>query len=146
MLTYNFLTLIKDSYESYNGTLDGISLTGDHKAFIIIQVEMHFERIPIIKIFQNNNKTFDPKYAANYKQLVTIEDKTANLEKKCADININNICQRRRRGRGIFLHLSEDSLRDSQRQANRLNEEMQKLLETLDGVNLLADQHGNIHF
>ena len=128
MLTYNFLTLIKDSYEAYNGTLDGISLTGDHKAFIQIQVEMHF----------------DPKSSAIYKQLVTIEDKTVNLEKKCADININNICQRHRGG--ILLHLSEEVLRDSLKQANRLNEEMQKLLESLDGVILLADQHGNIYF
>ena len=144
MLTQNFLTLVKDSYEAYNGTLDGIRLTGDHKAFIQIQVEMYFSKIPVIKISQNNNnKTFDPKSATNFKRLVTIEDKAVDLKKKFVDIDINNICQRP----GILLlHLSEEGLRDSQKQANRLNEEMQKLLETLDGVDLLPDQHGNIYF
>ena len=140
MLSHNIRAKIKDSYEAYNGTLDGISLTGDHMAFIKTQVEMHFDQIPVIKTFHNNNnnKTFEPVPDENYKQLVSIEEQASDLEKKFAEIDINNINQRP----NIWLHLSEEGLRDSKNQANRMNEEMQKLLETLDGLNLLPDQHG----
>ena len=71
-------------------------------------------------------------------QLASIEDKAVDLEKKFAEIDIINMLQ----SPGILLHMSEEGLRDSQKKSNRLNEEMQKLLETLDGVNLLPDQHG----
>ena len=137
-LSHNIRSKIKDSYEAYNGTLEGISLTGDHKAFIKSQVERHFDQIPAIKICHNNNETLDE----NYKKLVTIEDKAINLEKKFAEIDINNI---RQKLDCSWLHLSEEGLRESQKQANILNEKMQRLLESLDGVIPLADQHGNIH-
>ena len=142
MLSHNIRAKIKDSYEAYNGTLEGISLTGDHVAFIKTQVEMHFDQIPVIKTFHNNNnnKTFEPVPDENYKQLVSIEEKASDLEKKFAEIDINNI----RQSPNIWLHLSEEGLRDSKNQANRMNEEMQKLLETLDGLNLLPDQQGKI--
>ena len=145
MLSHSIRAKIKDSYEAYNGTLKGISLTGDHKAFIKSQVERHFDQIPVIKICHNNNETLAPMPDENYKQLVTIEEKALKLEEEFAWININNIRQSRNHDCNL-LHLSEIGLRESLKQGNRLNEEMQKLLECLDGVNLLADQNGKINF
>ena len=48
-LSHELRTKIKDSYEAYNGTLEGISLTGDNVAFIESEVERHFELIPVIR-------------------------------------------------------------------------------------------------
>ena len=39
---------IKDSFEAYNGSLEGISLTPDHVYFIRAEVERYFEQIPVI--------------------------------------------------------------------------------------------------
>ena len=143
MLSHSIRAKIKVSYEAYNGTLEGISLTGDHKAFIKSQVERHFDQIPIIQICHNNNETFEPMPDENYKKLVTIEEKALKLKEEFARIDINNI----RQSPGCnWLHLSEKGLKESLKQGNRLNEEMQKLLESLDGVNLLADQNGKINF
>jgi len=36
---------IKESYEAYNSTLEGIQLTGDHEQFIRTEVESHFENV-----------------------------------------------------------------------------------------------------
>ena len=49
MLSHELRTKIKDSYEAYNGTLEGIILTGDNMAFIESEVERHFEPIPVIR-------------------------------------------------------------------------------------------------
>ena len=40
---------IKESYEAYNGSLEGIMLTGDHAAMIESEVERYFEKIPLVK-------------------------------------------------------------------------------------------------
>ena len=40
---------IKESYEAYNSTLDGIELTGDHEQTIRTEVDSHFEGIPRIR-------------------------------------------------------------------------------------------------
>lgn len=40
---------IKDTYETYHRTLEGITLTPDHKENIKIAIDMHFERLPVIK-------------------------------------------------------------------------------------------------
>ena len=53
MLTHNLMTLIKEGYEAYNGTLEGISLTGDNVAFIDSEVERYFELIPVIRSGSN---------------------------------------------------------------------------------------------
>jgi len=37
---------IKESYEAYNSTLEGIQLTGDHEQFIRTEVESYFETVP----------------------------------------------------------------------------------------------------
>ena len=37
---------IKESYEAYNYTLEGIQLTGDHEQFIRTEVESYFETVP----------------------------------------------------------------------------------------------------
>jgi len=36
---------IKESYEAYNSTLEGIQLTGDHEQFIRTEVESYFETV-----------------------------------------------------------------------------------------------------
>ena len=136
MLSDKIRTVIKEGYEAYNGTLEGIRLNGDHVAFIKFEVERHFEQIPVIKI--NNNRTYD--LLSDVEKLVIIEDKAINLETKVAEIeahltDINSI-----------WHLSDKDLKDLQKQANILNEEMQKTLESLDRVILLDDQQGNLFF
>ena len=52
-LSHELRAKIKDSYEAYNGTLEGISLTGDNVAFIESEVERHFELIPVIRSGSN---------------------------------------------------------------------------------------------
>ena len=48
-LSHKLRKSIKESYEAYNGSLEGINLTGDNVFFIRDEVERHFERIPIIQ-------------------------------------------------------------------------------------------------
>ena len=50
MLSHDLRSKIKESYEAYNGSLEGISLTPDHVAFIETEVQRHFEHLPVIKI------------------------------------------------------------------------------------------------
>ena len=122
-LTRNLVTLIKDGYEAYNGTLEGISLTEDHKAFIRSQVERHFDQIPVIN-----------------EQLGKIEESTKRLQKKFEEeIDINHIGPG-----GSWLHLSLSVIKELNKQAMEMQEEMQQLLESLDGVNLHVDQQGNV--
>ena len=40
---------IKESYEAYNGTLEGIILTGDHEQFIRTEVESYFEGVARVR-------------------------------------------------------------------------------------------------
>jgi len=40
---------IKESYEAYHGTLEGITLTGDHEQFIRTEVESYFEGVPRVR-------------------------------------------------------------------------------------------------
>ena len=49
---------VKESYEAYHSTLEGIILTGDHEQFIRTEVESYFEGIPRLrkKHRNNNNK------------------------------------------------------------------------------------------
>ena len=49
MLSHKLRAKIKESFEAYNGSLEGISLTPDHVAFIVTEVERHFEQIPVIR-------------------------------------------------------------------------------------------------
>jgi len=50
MLSHDLRARIKESYEAYNnGSLEGISLTGDHVVFIETEVQRHFEPLPVIK-------------------------------------------------------------------------------------------------
>ena len=50
MLSHDLRAKIKESYEAYNnGSLEGISLTGDHAVFIETEVQRHFEHLPVIK-------------------------------------------------------------------------------------------------
>ena len=41
---------IKESYEAYNGTLEGIILTGDHEQFIRTEVESYFEGVERVRM------------------------------------------------------------------------------------------------
>ena len=50
MLSHDLRAKIKESYEAYNnGSLEGISLTGDYVVFIETEVQRHFEPLPVIK-------------------------------------------------------------------------------------------------
>jgi len=40
---------IKESYEAYHDTLEGINLTGDHEQFIRTEVESYFEGVPRVR-------------------------------------------------------------------------------------------------
>ena len=40
---------IKESYEAYNGSLEGIRLTDDNRLFIRTEVESHFEQVEVIR-------------------------------------------------------------------------------------------------
>ena len=40
---------IKESYEAYHSTLEGIELTGDHEQFIRTEVYSYFEGIPRVR-------------------------------------------------------------------------------------------------
>ena len=136
MLSYEIRTVIKEGYEAYNGSLEGIRLTGDHVAFIKFEVERYFEQIPVIKI--NKNRTYD--LLSDEEKLDIIEDKAINLEQKVAEIEaqLTDI--------DSIWHMSDKDIRDLKKQADRLNDEMQKMLESLDRLILLDEQQGNLDF
>ena len=86
-------------------------------------------------------KKFDPMSDENFKQLVTVENKATSLEQRVAEMaaqltDIDN------------GHLSEkhhkEAFKDMQKRGNSLNEEMAKMLESLDKVQLLEDQLGKL--
>ena len=86
-------------------------------------------------------KKFDPMSDENYKQLITAENKAISLEQRVAEIatqltDIDN-------GHLEAKH-HKQAFTDLQKRGNSLNEEMQKMLESLDGVTLLDDQQGII--
>ena len=90
-------------------------------------------------------KKFDPMSDENYKQLVTTENKAISLEQRVAEIasqltDINNGHLEKKHHKEVFT--------DLQKRGKSLNEEMQRMLESLDAVTLLDDQQGNIscHF
>ena len=86
-------------------------------------------------------KKFDPMSDENYKQLITAENKAISLEQRVAEIaaqltDIDN-------GHLEAKH-HKQAFTDLQKRGNSLNEEMQKMLESLDAVTLLDDQQGMI--
>ena len=90
-------------------------------------------------------KKFDPMSDENYKQLVTTENKAISLEQRVAEIasqlsDINNGHLEEKHHKEVFT--------DLQKRGKNLNEEMLRMLESLDAVTLLDDQPGNIscHF
>ena len=90
-------------------------------------------------------KKFDPMSDENYKQLITTENKAISLEQRVAEIasqlsDINNGHLEEKHHKEVFT--------DLQKRGKNLNEEMLRMLESLDAVTLLDDQPGNIscHF
>ena len=88
-------------------------------------------------------KKFDPMSDENYKQLVTTENKAISLEQRVAEIasqltDINNGHLEEKHHKEVFT--------DLQKRGKSLNEEMQRMLESLDAVTLLDDQQGNISY
>ena len=47
-LSHDLRSKIKESYEAYHGSLEGIVLTSDHIATIQTEVERYFEGLPVI--------------------------------------------------------------------------------------------------
>jgi len=48
-LSHQLRRKIKESYEAYHSTLEGVQLTGDHEQFIRTEVECYFESVPRIR-------------------------------------------------------------------------------------------------
>ena len=84
-------------------------------------------------------KKFDPMSDENYKQLVTLENKAKTAEKKVADIatEISDIDNGH-----LDKYLHQGAFKSLQKRVNGLNEELQKMLESLDGFQLNEDQLG----
>ena len=84
-------------------------------------------------------KKFDPMSDENYKQLVTLENKAKTAEKKVADIatEISDIDNGH-----LDKNLHQEAFKSLQKRVNGLNEELQKMLESLDGFQLNEDQLG----
>ena len=85
-------------------------------------------------------KKFDPMSDENYKQLITTENKAISLEQRVVEMatqltDIDNGHLEAKHHKG--------ALTDLQKRGNSLNEEMQRMLESLDMVTLLDDQQGN---
>ena len=82
-------------------------------------------------------KKFDPMSDENYKQLVTLENKAKTAEKKVADIatEISDIDNGH-----LDKNLHQEAFKSLQKRVNGLNEELQKMLESLDGFQLNEDQ------
>lgn len=86
-------------------------------------------------------KKFDPMSDENYKQLITAENKAISFEQRVTEIaaqltDIDN--------GHLEAKLHKQAFTDLQKRGNSLNEDMQKLLESLDAVTLLDDQQGII--
>jgi len=82
-------------------------------------------------------KKFDPMSDENYKQLITTENKAISLEQRVAEIasqlsDINNGHLEEKHHKEVFT--------DLQKRGKNLNEEMLRMLESLDAVTLLDDQ------
>ena len=82
-------------------------------------------------------KKFDPMSDENFKQLVTVENKANSLENKVIEM-ANEITDIDNGHLDKKLH--QEAFKSLQKRGKCLNEELQKMLESLDAVQLLEDQ------
>ena len=49
MFSHRLRSSIKESYEAYHGSLEGIRLTPDNEQSIYNEIESHFEKVPAMR-------------------------------------------------------------------------------------------------
>ena len=84
-------------------------------------------------------KKFDPASDESYKQLVSVESKAVTAEKKVTEIavELDDIDKGH-----LDKNLHQEAHKTLQKRVKSLNEELQKLLESLDCLNIGEDQLG----
>eukprot|EP00092_Neocalanus_flemingeri_P033851 GFUD01036812.1.p1 GENE.GFUD01036812.1~~GFUD01036812.1.p1 ORF type:complete len:203 (+),score=39.63 GFUD01036812.1:44-652(+) len=82
-------------------------------------------------------KKYDPENEDDYKQIVELENKSKNIEHKVDEVltEIDGICKGH-----LDKSLHAEACKSLQKRVKSTNEELQKLLETLDGFSLNEDQ------
>ena len=88
-------------------------------------------------------KRYDPASDESYKAILALETKAAAIEKKVLEITeeLNDI------DRGhLDKSLHQEASKSLQKRVKSINEELQKLLEGLDSIQLAEDQLGDKKF
>ena len=86
-----------------------------------------------------SGKRYDPAQDESYKTIVGVETRAAAIEKKVLEIaeELTDI------DRGhLDKNLHQEASKSLQKRVKSSNEELQKLLEVLDGIHLAEDQLG----
>ena len=86
-------------------------------------------------------KKYDPMSDSNFKHLVTAENKAVAAEKKLMDleVEIEDISNGH-----LDKNLQPEAFKSLLKRLNCVNEELARLLESLDGVQLSEDQLGKV--
>ena len=88
-------------------------------------------------------KRYDPASDESYKAILALETRAAASEKKVLEITeeLNDI------DRGhLYKSLHQEASKSLQKRVKSINEELQKLLEGLDSLQLAEDQLGETYF
>ena len=85
-------------------------------------------------------KKFDPASDESYKQLISVESKAVNAEKKVSEIAVE--LEDIDKGH-LDKNLHQEAFKSLQKRVKSLNEELQKMLESLDGLTIGDDQLGS---
>merc|ERR1711955_170509 len=82
-------------------------------------------------------KKYDPEQEESYKEILELEKKCKNIEKKMSEVSdeIEGITKGH-----LDKNLHSEAFKNLQKKVNNSNEELLKLLESLDGINLTEDQ------
>jgi len=128
-------TVTSQPKSTNNGFLDGPSTQGQKSSSMLLAgtgiAPGAGNKVMVL------GKKFDPMSDENYKQLVTLENKAKTAEMKVADIatEISDIDIGH-----LDKYLHQGAFKSLQKRVNGLNEELQKMLESLDGFQLNEDQ------
>ena len=85
------------------------------------------------------SKRLDPMSDENFKQLVSVENRVNSLEMKVSEIS-KEITVITSGDLGKSPHQDQEAVKSIQKRGKCLNEELQKMLESLDAVQLMQDQ------
>ena len=86
-------------------------------------------------------KRYDPAQDETYRAIVGVETRAAAIERKVGEIT-EELTDIDRGHLDISLH--QEASKSLQKRVKSINEELQKLLEGLDGIQLAEDQLGEI--